>query len=330
MNRAMERFNKLPWIEKHRPRKIEHILLDPYVYNKIRQIIRQKDIPNTIITGRPGIGKTTTVRCVGNKLYGKYAKEYVLEFNASDDRGIKIEKRISNFCKSATSMKPEEYRQYPTHKLIIFDEADSMTPKAQNVIGKLMDKFSSRARFVFTCNDAHNIKEIIQSNCNILGYKRVDTKLITLRLQDICDYEKVKYDISGVNYVADICEGDMRSALNILELASTKHKFISENTVADVYDRPHRKVLRDLMKKCIKKDISSAFKMIEDLKHDGYNGSDIMSGMFGTIKSSYCDDFEKNDRVKLCSKISDGIYHISKGLDTDIQILSCISDMCNL
>lgn len=319
----------LPWIEKYRPKKVEHILLNDYIFRKLSRMINAKEIQNIILTGKPGIGKTTTVRCLGGKVYGSFVKEYVLELNASDDRGIKIEDNISKFCKSSTSASDKDRDSMPKHKLLIFDEADNMTEKAQHIISKLMRIYNDKARFVFTCNDSQGIIDDIQSKCDIVRYQRVDSTLISLRLEDICDNENVPYTKEGVNYISDICEGDVRSALNILELASLKYGNINVNTVAGVYDKPHRRVLKNMMELCLNGNMYEASKLVFELKGKGYNGSDIIQGMFETIKSQYCDDISKKKRNKLCGDILHTIYTMSKGLDTNIQILNCISNMCH-
>ena len=91
--------NKIPWIEKYRPQKIEEIVMDDVINKQILNIIKNKDIPNMILTGTPGIGKTTTLLCLARELYGPYANEAVLELNASDDRGIQsINTSVINFC----------------------------------------------------------------------------------------------------------------------------------------------------------------------------------------------------------------------------------------
>jgi replication-associated recombination protein RarA len=92
---------KLPWVEKYRPKNSEDILLDPFIKVKIDKILQNKSIPNLIITGEPGTGKTSTIICLAKQLYKENTyNEYVLELNASDDRGLSmINNTIYPFCK---------------------------------------------------------------------------------------------------------------------------------------------------------------------------------------------------------------------------------------
>lgn len=96
---SYDRIRDVPWIEKYRPRHIDDLLLEENILSKIKKFIKDKDMPNLIIPGTPGIGKTTTIKCIARELYGPNAEEAVLELNASDDRGIKaVIDIITNFC----------------------------------------------------------------------------------------------------------------------------------------------------------------------------------------------------------------------------------------
>ena len=123
---------KTPWVEKYRPKTSEDILLDPFIKEKIDNIVKNKSIPNMIITGEPGTGKTSTIICLAKQIYGeKNINESVLELNASDDRGLSIiNNTILPFCKKKINKN--------LHKLVILDEADSITTKAQNLLSNII------------------------------------------------------------------------------------------------------------------------------------------------------------------------------------------------
>ena len=102
------RFEQTPWIEKYRPYKLEDIILDLHTQKKVKKIIEDKDMTNIILPGVPGIGKTTTIKCIANALYGKYANEAVLELNASDERGIQVvREKIKKFAQRKISKNPD-------------------------------------------------------------------------------------------------------------------------------------------------------------------------------------------------------------------------------
>jgi replication factor C subunit 2/4 len=201
---------KLPWVEKYRPKDSSEILLDPFIKVKIDKILENKSIPNLIITGEPGTGKTSTIICLAKKIYPpqKY-NEYVLELNASDDRGLSmINNTIYPFCKKKTDGQ---------HKLIILDECDSITPKAQNLLSNIIAKFRKNTRFVFICNDCTQIIESIQSICMIIKYPRISKQDLYFKIHDICIKENVEYDEEGIENLIFISDMDIRQSINNLE-----------------------------------------------------------------------------------------------------------------
>jgi replication factor C subunit 2/4 len=162
---------KTPWVEKYRPKSSDDILLDPFIKTKINNIVKEKSIPNMIITGEPGTGKTSTIICLAEEIYGsKNLNENVLELNASDDRGLSIiNNTILPFCKKKTNK--------DLHKLVILDEADSITTKAQNLLSNIIAEYRKNTRFVFICNDCSQITESIQSRCMIIKYPKIKTRI---------------------------------------------------------------------------------------------------------------------------------------------------------
>ena len=158
---------KIPWVEKYRPKTSDEILLDPFIKDKINKILQEKTIPNMIITGEPGTGKTSTIICLAKQIYNsKTLDECVLELNASDDRGLSIiNNTILPFCKKKVDKN--------IHKLVILDEADSITTKAQNLLSNMIAEFRQNTRFVFICNDCSHITESIQSRCMIIKYSKL-------------------------------------------------------------------------------------------------------------------------------------------------------------
>jgi replication factor C subunit 2/4 len=317
----------IPWIEKYRPKNIEDIVLDPNTYKKIKNIIEEKDMPNIIITGVPGIGKTTTIQCIARGIYGKNVNQAILELNASDDRGIKaVQDTIITFCKKKIELDNKE-KTFANHKIIMLDEADNMTGKAQRLINNLMEKYHKTTRFAFTCNNSSDIIEAIQSRCIIFRYYRLGQKQVIERLRYICDKESVPYENPALEELAVFAQGDLRHAINNLQLT---YSGLVEVTVDNVYrmcDKPQTFIIKKLFAACIQKDSVTAFKILLDLKSNGYSGSDIMLSMSGTLKLPDFNLVSEADKIKLLGKVSRASYIISKGIDTNLQLAGCISSI---
>ena len=318
---------QLPWIEKYRPKNIEDIILDEGTLTKIKRIIAQKDMPNMIITGIPGIGKTTTIKCMARGLYGRNAENAVLELNASDDRGIKtVEEAITNFCKKSVNIIDTEETVYSRHKMIILDEADNITGKAQHSINKKMQEYNATTRFAFTCNRSTDIIEAIQSRCIILRYLRLPTSKIVEKLEYICGKENITFEEDSLNEIALTSQGDMRCAINILQMVYNGLSTITIDNIYRVCDKPQPVLLLQILTCCKQKNIPKVFKLVGALKTKGYSDSDIILGMINVLKLSKANNvFSDKDKNFIMRQACNTAYIISRGINTDLQLYACIS-----
>jgi len=321
----------MPWIEKYRPKLIHDVILDSGTQSKISNIIEEFEMPNIIITGTPGVGKTTTIKCIARSFYGKYMKDYVLELNASDERGIKtVQDTIIDFCKKKIIINDSQNIKCAEHKMIILDEADNMTQKAQRLINTLMEKYHKTTRFAFTCNNSHDIIESIQSRCIIFRYHRVDKNSVVANLKKICAAEQIPHEDDALEEIAIYSQGDMRNAINNLQLTyNSCNGEIIVDGVRKMCDKPQPFIIRDILNHCVKGDIKQALTSTIHLKTSGYSGSDIMLAMINTIKLSEHLEFNEATKIKLMEHVAKTAYIISKGIDTNLQLSGCIASMSN-
>lgn len=328
MNYNELRYEQLPWTEKYRPRDPSDLILPKYLKKKVQMFVDNKNIPNIVLTGPSGIGKTSTIRCIARSLYGPYAKHAVLELNASDDRGIKtIQDTIVNFCRTSLIFNEEDKNKYCTKKLIILDEADNMVDRSQPQINNTMEFYKDSVIFAFTCNSSSNINEAIQSKCCILQYTRADKSQIVQKLNYIADKESIKYDAGTTEKIADICRGDMRSAINILHMLCIKEKRLTTGIVDEYCDLPQQITICKIFNSVIKNDLKKALNYIFELKNNGYTGSDIVMNMFHTIKSDMCNDIDEKYKIPICKAICSSAYNISKSVDSILQLTACVTEM---
>lgn len=322
------RYEQLPWIEKHRPRCINDLILEKCLKNRITQFDESNVIPNLIFSGPSGIGKTSTIRCLARSLYGKYMDKGTLEINASDG-GIKtMHKEIQNFCRNKLLYKKEDEGKYPKFKLIILDEADNLDEdRVQPQINTIMETFKDTVKFAFTCNTSSNIIESIQSRCLILMFTRLTVSLTSKKLQEIADIEKIKYDMDALNQIGDLSHGDMRSAINMLQLVFNKHGSIKIDFVGELCDLPQQVIIKKMFNNILKDNLRDAFTIMYELKTSGYSGSDIALGMIYTIKSEISKDIPEKTKIKFLECICCAAYRISKGTDSTLQLASCLTDM---
>ena len=159
---------RLQWLEKYRPTKMEDIVGNDDTVGRLTILAQQGNMPNLILSGPPGTGKTTSVLALARTLLGDAFKEGVLELNASDDRGIDVVRtRIKAFAQKKVTL------PHGRHKLVILDEADSMTEAAQQAMRRTMEIYSNTTRFALACNISEKVIEPIQSRCAILRYGKL-------------------------------------------------------------------------------------------------------------------------------------------------------------
>lgn len=319
----------IPWVEKYRPSKIEDIVLDPLVHDKIKEIITSGNMPNIIITGSPGTGKTSTVLCIAKYLLGKHYKDGVIELNASDNRGLEIIKNsIIPFCKKKMDIPVDSNNDnvlYKVPKIVILDEADNITRKAQNALSCLIEEYDKNTRFALTCNDISKIIESIQSRCIILRYNRMTNENIMKRIKHICAKENIDYTEEGLDVITFIAQGDIRQAINILESTFNGYQLVNKENVYKICDQPQPIVIIGIINLCLSRNLKEAISEIINLKRAGYCSNDILLTMLHILKIMPIDE---EIRMQYYRLVSDTYIIVNNGVDTNLQLYSCLSKMC--
>ncbi|KAK6615376.1 replication factor C [Botrytis cinerea] len=173
----------------------------------------------------PGTGKTSTVLALAKELYGpELMKSRVLELNASDERGISIvREKVKDFARMQLSNPSPAYRQKypcPPYKIIILDEADSMTQDAQSALRRTMETYSRITRFCLICNYVTRIIDPLASRCSKFRFKSLDKGNAVVRVREIADKEGVRLEEGAVEALIKCSEGDLRKAITYLQSAA--------------------------------------------------------------------------------------------------------------
>ncbi|CDO75492.1 hypothetical protein BN946_scf184935.g28 [Trametes cinnabarina] len=271
---------ELPWVEKYRPQTLDDIVGNTETIERLKVIARDGNCPHIIISGMPGIGKTTSIHCLAHQLLGDAYKEGVLELNASDERGIDVVRnKIKSFAQKKVTLPPGR------HKIIILDEADSMTAGAQQALRRTMEIYANTTRFALACNMSNKIIEPIQSRCAILRYAKLRDEEILKRLLEICEMEKVEYNNEGLEALIFTAEGDMRQAINNLQSTWSGFGFVSADNVFKVCDQPHPITVQAMVRACLKSDIDAAMDKLNELWDQGYSAVDIVVTIFRVVRT---------------------------------------------
>ena len=175
--------------------------------------------------GPPGTGKTSTILALAKELYGpEMFRTRVLELNASDERGISIvREKVKDFARMQLSNPPPHYNDRypcPPYKIIILDEADSMTQDAQSALRRTMETYSKITRFCLICNYVTRIIDPLASRCSKFRFKMLDQGNAKKRLEDIAQNENISLEDGVVDKVIECSEGDLRKAITFLQSAA--------------------------------------------------------------------------------------------------------------
>lgn len=280
-------------------------------------------MPNLILAGPPGCGKTTSVQALARELLGDAYDRAVLELNASDSRGIDVVRNtMKTFAKKKVTLPPGR------HKIIILDEADSMTQGAQQAMRRTMELYSATTRFALACNTSSKIIEPIQSRCAIVRYTRLSEKEILSRVMEVMRKEKVvQYDDKGLEAIVFTAQGDMRHALNNLQSTFAGTGAITADNVFKVVDQPHPTLIQDTLKFCVALELQKAINNVRGLWDQGYTGLDIIGTVFRVCKTALMEERLKLEFIK---EIGTTHMRMGDGCDSFLQLAALMSRLCNI
>lgn len=312
---------ELPWVEKYRPHTLDDVVGNPDVIDRLRVVAANGNMPNILLAGPPGCGKTTAIMALARQTLGAQLRNAVLELNASDDRGIDtVRTKIKMFAQKKVTL------PHARHKIVLLDEADSMTPAAQQALRRTMELHSATTRFALACNLSSKIIEPIQSRCAVVRFRRLPNEDVAARVRHVLDTEKVQYDQSGIDSAVFTADGDMRIALNNIQSTANGFGFVNAKNLNKVCDQPHPKVAAEFLTLCMEKDIENALAKIMFLVDQGYSEIDIVQTIFRVARGMKIDV----ELTKLNMLREIGLVHMrmAEGVATPLQLARLASRLC--
>ncbi|KIY51043.1 P-loop containing nucleoside triphosphate hydrolase protein [Fistulina hepatica ATCC 64428] len=215
-----------PWVEKYRPRTIDDVSAQDHTVAVLRKTLSSTNLPHMLFYGPPGTGKTSTILALARQLFGPdNFRNRVLELNASDERGIGIVRdKIKSFARQTpraqTVASDGQTYPCPPYKIIILDEADSMTQDAQGALRRIMETYAHITRFCLVCNYVTRIIEPLASRCSKFRFTPLDPSSSTARLTQIATAEHVNVDKPVIDTLITTSAGDLRRAITYLQSAA--------------------------------------------------------------------------------------------------------------
>ncbi|XP_077057588.1 replication factor C subunit 4-like [Siphateles boraxobius] len=313
----------LPWVEKYRPKCVDEVAFQEEVVAVLKKSLEGADLPNLLFYGPPGTGKTSTILAAARELYGpELYRQRVLELNASDERGIQVvREKVKNFAQLAVAGSRTDGKPCPPFKIIILDEADSMTNAAQAALRRTMEKESRTTRFCLICNYVSRIIEPLTSRCSKFRFKPLANDIQQERLLEICGKENLKYSKDGIEALVKVSDGDLRKAITYLQSAArlNAEREITEQIIIEIAGVVPPKVIETLLQICYKGAFEKLELAVKDLIDQGFAATNVLNQLHEVIIEEKLSDKQKS---VVAEKMAEVDKCLADGADEYLQLLS--------
>ncbi len=315
----MVNIEDIAWTEKYRPSKIDEIIGQGAIAERLKAFVKSKSFPNMIFAGPAGVGKTTSAIALAKELYGENINEAFLELNASDSRGIDVIRgKVKEFARTLPLTSG-------LVKIIFLDEADALTPEAQHALRRTMERYSATTRFIFSANYASKIIEPIQSRCVVLRFKPLNEDEVKKYIKRVEKGEKLEVDDKATEALIYVSEGDLRKLTNVLQSAAVVNKKVGEKEIYDIASRARPKEVASMLRYAVEGEFQKARNELNTLMFSyGMSGEDILVQCYREALN-----LPLGDPVKLAIVKAVGEYNfrIVEGANERIQLEAMIADM---
>jgi len=299
--------------EKYRPQVIDDCILPDETKKTFKEFVEKGEIPNLLLAGPPGIGKTTIAKALCNELGADY---YVI--NGSDEGRFldTVRNQAKNFASTVSLTGSSK------HKVIIIDEADNTGNDVQLLLRANIEAFYNNCRFIFTCNYKNKIIEPLHSRCAVIDFTIKGKQRVQLagsffqRLQSILDTEKIEYDQKVVAELVSKHFPDFRRVLNEIQRYSTGGK-IDSGILASFSDVS----LNDLIKSLKEKNFTEVRKwVVNNLDNDS---GVLLRRLYDALLTS----LENGSIPSAVLIIAKYQYQIAFVADQEINLLAALTEL---
>jgi len=300
------------WIEKYRPKRLKDVVGQKDIIDRLEAYARSGNMPHLLFAGPAGTGKTTSAIALAKELYGESWNLNFTELNASDERGIDVVRgKIKDFARTAPI-------GGAAFKIIFLDEADALTSDAQAALRRTMERYSRTCRFVLSCNYSSKIIEPIQSRCAVFRFRPLRSEDIRKNLQQIAKNENLQMTEEGLDALVHVSQGDMRRAVNSLQVAASLGEKITVDLVYHTTGMASPGEVRELLEEALSGDFMAARSKLDEMMISyGLSGEDVIKQIHRTIFDL---DISDADKVRLIDRTGEVEFRVVEGSNERIQL----------
>jgi len=305
------------WTEKYRPSKFNELVGQDDIVKRVESLTNSLNIPHLLFAGPAGTGKSTLALIIVKELFKENWKENYLELNASDERGINVvREKVKSFART------KSLGEVP-FKVIFLDEADALTPEAQQALRRTMENYSKTCRFVLSCNYSSKIIDPIQSRCAIFRFKLLEKKDIEKVIKRIAENENLTILPESIEVIYEGSEGDCRKSINILQSTASISPSINPDLISTIISNSKPKDIKVVLDYAISGDfLKSREKLLDIMLKESIAGQDVIKAIQKEIWNL---PVEPEIKVKLTEKTGEAEFRIVEGSDPFIQLQALLA-----
>ena len=306
------------WIEKYRPSNLSEVVGQTPITSRLKNYVKERSMPHLLFAGPSGTGKTTCALALAKELFGELWKHNLHELNASDERGIDVVRgKIKEFARTAPLGEDG-------FKIIFLDEADALTGAAQAALRRTMEKYSRTCRFVMSCNFSSKIIDPIQSRCAVFRFRPLKAEDVERYLKFVAVKEELNIDKEAYESLAYLAQGDLRRAINGLQMAAAANVDITPDVVYQAVAAARPEEVKEALEMSLNNNFAGARERLDTLQITyGLAGEDVLRQMHRSVR-----DIEVPDTIKvqMIEKLAEADFRLSEGANARIQIEAVIAN----